>query len=83
MNYLYPFDVEELNKVWAREKVSELVEQINEGVVVKRCVYTGGGETLTTYGANEKAPSVIAEGLEEGRVVIVVTPVVEVVCRSR
>jgi hypothetical protein len=30
MSYLYPFDVEELNKVWAREKIDELMERVNE-----------------------------------------------------
>jgi hypothetical protein len=29
--YLYPFlDVEDVNKAWAREKINELVEQIND-----------------------------------------------------
>jgi hypothetical protein len=68
MSYLYPFD-----EVKPVVNIKSLVA-MPEGVVVKRCVYTGGGGTLTTYGDNEKAPSVIAEGLEEGRVVIVVTP---------
>jgi hypothetical protein len=31
MSYLYPFfDVDELNRVWAREKIDELMERVNE-----------------------------------------------------
>lgn len=69
MSYLYPFD--EVNPV---VNIKSLVGSLPVGTVVKRCVYTGGGGTLTIYDANEKAP-VDDEGLDDGREVIVVTPV--------